>query len=143
MWGLALRISPVENETYLQFDALQTLARCSDAVTAVCACNAPDLKGWSSVPVSFPEEQLGVIGTLVRDIYAEATFEEYHPQGTTFWSVEAPIAPRYFPANRCTVSTCKLCQRAYLRYVEGGGYFVDPRIRRLSANLLVDAPLSE
>lgn len=133
----------MENETCLQFDALQTLARCSDAVTADCACSVHDLVGWTSLPVSFPEAQLGVVGTLIRDNYTEAAFDEYHPQGTTFWSAEAPIAPRHFPANRCTVSTCKICQRAYLRYVEGGGYFVDPRIRRLSANVLVDAPLPE
>lgn len=132
----------MENETYLQFDALQALARRTDAVTADCACGAPELDEWTSVPVSFPEQQLRVIGTLVRDAYTEATYEEYHPQGTTLWSAEAPIAPLYFPYNRCTVSECEVCERAYLRYVEGGGYFVDSRIRRLRASVLMDAPLS-
>ncbi|MDF3834385.1 hypothetical protein P3W85_15690 [Cupriavidus basilensis] len=133
----------MENETYLQFDTLQALARRTDAVTVDCACSAPELDGWTSLPVSFPEQQLGAIGTLVRDIYTEATFEEYHPQDTTLWSAEAPIAALYYPYNRCTVSECNACQRAYLRYVEGGGYFVDPRIRRLRTGVLVDAPLSE
>lgn len=133
----------MDNETYLQFPALQTLARRTDAVAVDCGCSSPELDDWTSLPISFPEDQLRVIGTLVRDAYSEATFEEYHPQGTTLWSAEAPIAPLYFPYNRCTVSECEVCQRAYLRYVEGGGYFVDPRIRRLRAGVLVDAPLAE
>lgn len=132
----------MENETYLQFDALQALARQTDAITADCACGAPELDEWTSLPVSFPEQQLRVIGTLVRDAYTEATYEEYHPRGTNLWSAEAPIAPLYFPYNRCTVSKCEVCQRAYLRYVEGGGYFVDSRIRRLRTGVLVDAALS-
>jgi len=133
----------VENETYLQFDALQALALRTEAVTLHCACSAPEFDEWTSLPVAFPEQQLRVIGTLVRDAYTEASYEEYHPQGTILWSAEAPIAPLYYPYNRCAVSECNVCQRAYLRYVEGGGYFVDPRIRRLRTGVLVDAPLSE
>nr|WP_080569688.1 hypothetical protein [Cupriavidus necator] len=127
----------------MQFDSLQSLARRTDAVTSDCACSAPELDEWTSLPVSFPEQQLSVIGTLVRDIYTEATFAEYHPHGTTLWSAKAPIAPLYYPYNRCTVSECSACQRVYLRYVEGGGYFVDPRIRRLRTSVLVDALLPE
>lgn len=133
----------MESESYLHFDELQLLARRTDDVDSVCACNAPELDGWAPLPVSFPEQQLNVIGTLVRDAYAEATFEEYHPDGTNLWSADAPIAPLHYPYNRCTVSECLVCQRAYLRYVEAGGYFVDPRIRRLRSRVLVDAQLSE
>lgn len=133
----------MEDNAYLSFDALLALARQTDAVTTDCACSAPTLDAWTSLPVSFPEQQLSELGTLVRDLYTEATFEEYHPQDTGLWSVEAPIAPRYYPCNRCTVWQCRTCGRVYLRYVEGGGYFVDPRIRRLRNRVLVDAPLSE
>ncbi|QBP14210.1 hypothetical protein DDF84_028090 [Cupriavidus metallidurans] len=128
-------------ESFLSFDALFSLARRTDAVTSDCSCNSHELDGWASLPVFFPELQLSAIGTLVLDIYAETTFEEYHPQDTNLWSVNAPIAPRYYPYNRCTVWECLACQRVYLRYVEGGGYFVDPRIRRLRSCVLVDAPL--
>jgi hypothetical protein len=133
----------VQTENYLQFDALQDLALRTDAVTVDCGCSAAELDEWTSLHVSFPEQQLRLIGTLLRDAYNEATYAEYHPHGTTLWSAEAPIAPLYFPYNRCTVATCNVCQRAYLRYVEGGGYFVDSRIRRLRTAVLVDAPLSE
>lgn len=128
---------------HLSFDALQTLARQTDAIAADCACSAQTLDAWTSMPVSFPEQQLSRLGTLVHDIYTEATFEEFHPQDTGLWSVEVPIAPRYYPCNRCTVWECRTCRRVYLRYVEGGGYFVAPRTRRLRNRALVDAPLSE
>jgi hypothetical protein len=36
---------------------------------------------------------------------------------------------------------CSVCGRLYLRYTEGGGYFVDRRIRAVSANLIEDVPL--
>lgn len=133
----------METESCLQFDTLRFLAQRSDAVTSDCACNAPPLDAWTSLPVSFPEQQLGVIGTLVRDPYVEATFEEYHPGDTGLWSPEAPIAPDYYPYNRCTVWECRNCQRVYLRYVEGGGYFVDARIRKLRTSVLIDASPSD
>jgi hypothetical protein len=57
-------------------------------------------------------------GTLLQDPYAEPTFAEYHPHGTGYWSPDAPIAPEYFPYNRCTVQQCMVCGRACLAYVE-------------------------
>lgn len=131
----------MESESFLDFDTLHSLAQRTDAVSHGCACDAPALDAWTSLPASYPEQQLDAVGTLVRDPYAEASFEEYHPEGTNIWSAEAPIAPLYYPYNRCTVWECRVCQRAYLRYVEAGGYFVDARIRRLRADRLVDRPL--
>lgn len=132
----------MENDSYIPFDVLQTLARRTDTITAECGCSAPALDAWTSVPISFPEQQLTAIGTLVRDIYSEPTFEEFHPETTNIWSADAPIAPLYYPYNRCAIWECSSCRRVYLRYVEGGGYFVDSRIRRLKSNVLVDAPIS-
>jgi hypothetical protein len=54
---------------------------------------------------------------------------------------DAPLAPRYFAYNRCAVWQCALCGRLYLRYVEGGGYFVDRRMRAVQAQLFEDVPL--
>jgi hypothetical protein len=125
----------------LDFAALTELASRSEAVTVACACNATPTDGWQTLPLSMPEAQLHVAGTLAEQHQDDATFAEYHPDGTRYWSADAPIAPRYFPYNRCTVSECTVCGRSYLRYVEGGGYFVDQRIRQLKASLLVDAAL--
>lgn len=133
----------MEDTSYLPFEVIQSLARRTDAAIADCTCSAPALDAWSSLPVSFPEQQLKAIGTLVRDMFSEATFEEFHPEHTNIWSAGSPIAPLYYPYNRCAVWECSACQRVYLRYVEGGGYFVDPRIRRLRSKVLVDAPIPD
>lgn len=128
---------------FLDHAALAVLAARSDAVDQPCACVKALSLAWTSEPVSFPQDQLRQVGTLRADPYDEPTFDEYHPHGTHFWSPEAPIAPRYYPANRSEAWACTVCGRHFLRYVEGGGYFVDRRARRLAGQLLVDAPLPQ
>jgi hypothetical protein len=124
----------------LQFDELMELAQASAVVARDCACDIDTYREWTRVPVSFPEEQMRTAGTLVEDPYAEATYEEFHPAGTHYWSAEAPIAWRHYPFNRCSVLQCTECGRCCLRYVEAGGYYVEPRIRALDPRLLVDPP---
>jgi hypothetical protein len=130
------------NET-LTFDGLMELARASANATRVCACGIAGYREWTRIPADFPQAQMRTAGTLAGDPYVEATFAEYHPHGTGYWSPDAPIAPRFFPYNRCTVLQCTVCGRACLSYVEAGGYYVEPRIRALDPVLLVDAPLEE
>jgi hypothetical protein len=127
----------------LDFAALSALAAASAAASAdkACGCNAAALAGWESLPASLDLAQFHAVGTLVDDPYAEPTFAEFHPAGTRYDSPAAPIAPRYFPYNRCEVARCLACGRCFLRYTEAGGYFTDPRIRVLRPELLVDAPL--
>jgi hypothetical protein len=74
---------------------------------------------------------------------SEPTFEEFHPEGTRYESPLAPIAPAFFPYNRCDVFSCNRCQRVLLRYTEFGGYYVDHRVRALNADLVVGAPLPD
>ncbi|MES2114129.1 MAG: hypothetical protein V4578_03210 [Pseudomonadota bacterium] len=124
----------------LTFDTLMALARRSATVTQPCGCAACPFAGWERVPPAFPESQLRQIGTLMDDPYAEPTYTEYHPSATEYWSTLAPIAPRYFPYNRCAVVECAICGRTYLRYTEAGGYYVEQRIRALDPERLVDAP---
>jgi hypothetical protein len=38
------------------------------------------------------------------------------------------------------VAQCTVCGRCALRYVEAGGYYVEPRIRALDPRLIVDVP---
>jgi hypothetical protein len=125
----------------LDFPQLAALARQSAGIDVACACSAVDLAGWESVPLSLDEAALEEVGTLFADHFVEPPFEEYHPAGTRYDSPTAPIAPLYFPYNRCTVARCRVCGRHFLRYTEAGGYFVDRRIRLLDAALLVDAAL--
>jgi len=79
------------------------------------------------------------VATLAPPGEPEPTYAEYHPAGTRYASDDAPIALRHFPYNRCTVSRCRTCGRLFLRYQEGGGYFIDQRIRALDPTLVVDA----
>jgi hypothetical protein len=127
-------------DTTLQADELLRLATASAAVTRPCPCDIESYGEWTRVPVSFPEDQMRTVGTLVGDPYVEATYEEFHPGGTHYWSAEAPIALRYFPYNRCSVQQCAECGRCCLRYVEAGGYYVEARIRALDPRLIVDPP---
>jgi len=122
------------------FDELMRLAQASNAVTRACACELASYHEWARIPPTFPEAQMRIVGTLVDDPYLEASYVEYHPAGTSYWSPEAPIAPRHFPYNRCNVLQCEVCGRAALKYVEAGGYYVEPRLRLLDPQLLVDAP---
>ena len=121
-------------------DELKSLAETSAAVTQPCACAIDTYREWTRVPVDFPEAQMRTVGTLVADPYNEPTFAEYHPHGTTNWSPDAPIAPRHYPYNRAQVAQCTVCGRYALRYVEAGGYYVEPRIRALDPRLIVDVP---
>ncbi len=124
----------------LDATALRTLAERAQAQPDVpdCGCRKTLLEGWQSQPLSLDESLLEQVGTL-RASEDEPGYDEYLPDGLRYWSPDAPIAPRYFPYNQCDVWACTRCARLLLRYVEGGGYFVDRRIRAVRAELIVDA----
>ncbi|HEY2024436.1 hypothetical protein [Paraburkholderia sp.] len=127
---------------HLNAAALLELARAAQQrATVPCECTRTPLDGWQSQPLSLDETRFDEIGTLMPQDDPEPTFGEYLPGKTTYWSANAPIAPRYFPYNRCGVWQCSSCGRLYLRYLEGGGYFVDRRIRAVNAELIEDVPL--
>lgn len=124
-------------------ETLIRLAEASAAVTAPCSCNQASLAAWRAVPLSLDPGRLEEVGVLFDDPYDEPTFAEYHPAGTRYESEAAPIAPRYYPYNRCTLVRCLDCQRHYLRYNEAGGYFTEIRMRALQPGLVVDAGLPQ
>lgn len=127
----------------MDFASLKRLAETSAAVTTPCACAGAQLLAWQLLPPTpgLELDQFQEVGTLVEDPFDEPTFAEYHPAGTRLDSADAPIAPRYYPANRSQVLRCVQCGRHYLRYTEGGGYFTELRMRALRPQVLVDAPL--
>jgi hypothetical protein len=129
---------------YLNAASFLDLARnAQSSATGPCSCTRTPLDGWQSQPLSLDESQFVEIGTLLPEDDPEPNYSEYLPGKTTYWAADAPIAPRYFPYNRCGVWQCSTCGRLYLRYVEGGGYFVDRRIRAVNAELIEDVPLPE
>ena len=126
---------------YVDHSELYELAKRSQRVSRVCGCSQKALVGWESPLISLPEGQLLDIGTLMYDDEDAMTLNEYHPQGTHYWSLEAPIAPRYYPYNLCKVSECSVCGRYFLRYTESGAYHIEQRIRSLDPGLMINAPL--
>jgi hypothetical protein len=127
---------------HLDASALTKIALRAESLTAgPCNCTRTPLDGWNSQPVSLDERHLEEIGTLVVDDDPEPSYREYLPGNVDYWSPEAPITLRFFPYNRCNVWQCTQCSRLYLRYTEGGGYFVDRRIRAVNSALIQDVPL--
>ena len=119
---------------------LKALAAAHDG--APCpACAAIKAPGWEAMPSSFDRERLRPVGTLRRPDVDDPTLEEYHPAGTHAWSPDAPIAPEFFPYNRCEVWQCAACGRPFLRYTEYGGYYVEERVRELRAERIVADPV--
>ena len=130
------------DERKLAVDELMALAQASVAVAQECACGIAHYREWTRTPATFPQEQMGAVGTLAGDPYDEPTYAEYHPTGSNYWSPDAPIALRHFPYNRCAVQQCTVCGRCCLHYVEAGGYYVEPRVRALDPRYVVDQPTS-
>ena len=102
------------------------------------ACAAIASAGWQSVPGGFDRKALRRVGTLRRPEDEDPTLREHHPTGTNAWSADAPIAPAFFPYNRCDVWECASCMRTFLRYTEYGGYYEEDRIRPVLAQLVAE-----
>lgn len=99
-----------------------------------CAVFAFD--GWESFPSLVSDAGLIRIGSLWLPGEDEPTLEEYHPDGTHYWSPAAPIALGFHPYNRCELWQCRQCAHPFLLYTEYGGYYEDRRIRNLNSALI-------
>jgi hypothetical protein len=105
-----------------------------------CQCSVGQCLAWESISEDrWPASQMRKLGTLRDPALVEPTFEEFHPNGTRYDSVDAPIAAQFFPANRCDAFACARCDKRLLRYTEFGGYYVDHRVRELRADLISGA----
>ncbi|TDV67643.1 hypothetical protein [Pseudomonas sp. LP_7_YM] len=124
--------------TPIALSELLRFAHHSSAVTQACSCVPKSFAGWEGMPVSLKESQLREVGSLIAGEEEDLTLDEHHPAGTSYWSAEAPIAPHFFPYNRCRIWECVLCSRVFLRYSEAGAYHFEQRIRSLDPVLIVD-----
>ena len=121
----------------LDTDTLRQLG--AQAQAAPCPACAPlRCPGWESLSGASDASHLQPVGTLRDPAIEDPTLDEHHPAGTHLWSPDAPIAPRWHPYNLCSVWQCPTCARAYLRYTEHGGYYVDERIRLVDGGKVVD-----
>ena len=102
-----------------------------------CACKSLVCAGWESMSVPPTEPLLRHLGTLRNADDADPTVEELHSDGSRYGSPNAPIAPAWFPYNRCEVWACSACGRGFLQYTEFGGYYVDHRLREVDPRRVV------
>jgi hypothetical protein len=112
---------------------------CAAHPSRPCDCPLKRCAGWDSLGgADWNEAQLPAVATI-RDVEVlEPSFEEHHPNGTRYESPDAPVSLAHFPTNRCDVHHCQRCGQHVLKYTEYGGYYVDPRGRRLNPDWIVD-----
>jgi hypothetical protein len=123
----------------LQADDLRKLP--SPAATpASCPCKALNAPGWESITGPVKAPLLKQLGTLRDPDEAEPTVRELHRDGSRYESAHAPIAPAWFPYNRCEVWACVHCGRGFLQYTEFGGYYVDHRLREIDPERVLSGP---
>ena len=119
------------------------LKELSQSKPSQCACALKQCQGWESVSDDrWPASQMLRKGTLRAPLLegqTEPSFEEFHPGGTRYDSPQAPIAPEYFPYNRCDVFACTKCGCGVLKYTEYGGYYIDNRVRLVDPDLIVNS----
>ena len=117
--------------------ALRQLAEQAAGAAPCPTCAVLAKPGWEAVPGTFDTSVLQRVATLRDPQDEDPTLEEFHPAGTNGWSPDAPIAPGWFPYNRCDVWQCAACGRPFLRYTEYGGYYIEERIRPVDPGLVV------
>lgn len=120
-------------------DRLRSLA--AEAGAPCDSCAAVVSTGWESLPSSLDRRRLQPLGRLPAPDSADgtgydATLEELHPDGTSYWSPQAPMALGWYPYNRSTAWRCAQCASLFLRTTEYGGYYEEERIRRVTPALL-------
>jgi hypothetical protein len=109
------------------------------APARACSCALGACAGWESLAeYRWEANQMRPVASLRDPAQEEPTLEEKHPQGTRYDSPDAPVAVGFFPYNRCEVWHCSRCERHLLRYTEYGGYNVDPRVRALDPDKIID-----
>lgn len=104
----------------------------------VCSCSLKRCSGWDSLSdADWPKQYLKQVATLRDPHIQEPTFEEYPLDRVRMEHPNALVSIEHFPYNRCDVYVCSQCKQAVMRYTEFGGYYVDPRARRIGLSLLV------
>ncbi len=83
------------------------------------------------------EKMLTILGLLVNDKgKQDDNPNKYHPEGTKYYSKEAPIALAYYPYNGCDVFQCSKSGKLYLIYTEHGGHKPERRCRLVQPQLI-------
>ena len=125
---------PADEPPVLSVEDLRRLPP-PDAWPADCACAKLRCAGWESVSAPLGGPAFRLLGSLRAPGDEEPTPTE--SPGSRYWAAEAPLAPAYFPYNRCSVWVCADCGRGFVQYTEFGGYYLDHRLRQIDPALVV------
>lgn len=92
--------------------------------------------GWKKISKD-EESKLKKIGIVVDNEGNDvSSSNEYHPDGTNYYSKNAPIALAYYPYNGCEVYQCSESGKLFLIYTEYGGHKPEKRCRLVQSDLI-------
>lgn len=131
----------MSDEDLEKFDAMKLAALVGkESPSDSCEiCTKEKFKSWSDTT----RDLGGNIKAIAEFEHAEEDikkngYDEFHPNGTNYWSSDAPIAIHFYPYNDCTINTCIACNAVFLRYIEYAGHTRQHRIRYVDKDLIVD-----
>lgn len=118
-------------------DLLALIRKESDSETC-SVCKKQGLKQWSNIT----DEIEGNLIPVAEFNHSETSinrngYTEYHPDGTNYWSPDAPIAVHYYPYHECQIKVCSLCSAVFLTYTDYSGHGPQHRIRYVDEKLIV------
>jgi len=92
---------------------------------------------WGNISKEM-DQALDVIGIFQNsDYYIEKNgYTEFHPEGTNYWSENAPIAIAYYPYHESKIRVCKKCSTVFLNYTDYAGHAPQNRIRQVRKDII-------
>jgi hypothetical protein len=100
-------------------------------------CEKQNFLNWENIPSSLDGtlEVLGEFEDADKHINKNG-YTEYHPNGTNYWSKEAPFALQYYPYHESIIKKCPHCNAIFLTYTEYAGHGPQRRLRWVRNDLV-------
>lgn len=101
-------------------------------------CHKDNFAGWETLTKEM-ESSLELCGEFeqAEKYIGQNGYTEYHPNGTNYWSKDAPIALAFYPYHESLIRKCKSCDAIFLTYIEHSGHAPHNRCRWVQKDLLV------
>lgn len=100
-------------------------------------CEKYSFQNWENIDTEC-DQQLGTLGEFegAEEFINKNSYNEYHPNGTNYWSKTAPIALQYYPYHESQIRACPVCGAIFLSYVEYSGHASQKRLRWVKKELI-------
>lgn len=101
------------------------------------SCEREKYRSWENLNSSL-DHLLKTLGEFEdADKYINKNgYTEYHPNGTNYWSKDAPVALQYYPYHESVIKRCLECKAIFLAYTEYAGHAPQNRIRWVRSGLV-------